>query len=73
MNSFFLFPGLSLVCFLYGNGNFVSFTIQDSDDCDLEHEDRRTKRKRVYSINMLSIYLHLIYRGRPGIYITLIG
>ena len=72
MNSFFLFPGLSLVCFLYGNGNFVSFTIQDSDDCDLEHEDRRAK-ENVYSIDMLSISLHLIYRGRPGIYITLIG
>ena len=43
------------MCFLYGNGNFASFTVHDSDDCDLEQEDRRTKRKRLF--NKYVIYL----------------
>ena len=71
MNSFFLFPGLILVCFLYGNGNFVSFTIHDSDDCDLEHEVQRTKRKRLF--NKYVIYLFAPYLPGKGIYITLIS
>ena len=67
MSSFFLFPGLILVWFLYGNANFASFTIHDSDDCVLQHEVRRTKRKRLF-------FKYVIYLfARKGIYITLIG
>lgn len=48
-----------------------SFTIQDSDDCDLEHEDRQTKRKRLF--NKYVIYLFATYLPGKGIYITLTG
>ena len=42
-----------------------SFTIQDSDDCDLEHEDRQTKRKRLF--NKYVIYLFATYLPEKGI------
>lgn len=47
-----------------------SFNIQDSDDC-LEHEDRQTKRKRLF--NKYVVYLFATYLPGKGIYITLTG
>ena len=47
-----------------------SFNIQDSDDC-LKHEDRQTKRKRLF--NKYVVYLFATYLPGKEIYITLTG